>query len=382
MGSCANATLRTNKVVISAPSQEFTTPLLQQAPCDDYEKSTRDTSFRTTNPFDPSKNPVSNATVTSMNTMDNPSQMIYTGSDHSYDSDKPQVCTRDNLIWKPHRYYLRNQDNKDTDTCNQMSSTQSLYSDKTLGIVISYFFRTSIEPKNDNKTKAIFPIEVEQLIEDFAIKLIGCAFLTDAEESAFIQLLSTKLPNMQQKEFELIYTASENDFSGNKFYKAMEHREWQSPDPTITILENEFGNIFGGYTSIRWAWSVASGRYHTDPTAFLFTIRQLQSGKEDQMRIIELKDAAGHQAVYHNACYGPVFGDMDLKISGSCNKRIPPDEIIMMDYSRTGCGQGNVYDHDGTMSGGQAKHGTYVGMAPYYFSIKEYQVFAIVDVDK
>ena len=66
--------------------------------------------------------------------------------------------------------------------------------------------------------------------------------------------------------WKLIYKAKRDGFRGRNF-----HSQCDTRGPTMTIIKSKGdGYVFGGYTAC--PWSLDDGR-KTDPTAFLFTIR-------------------------------------------------------------------------------------------------------------
>ena len=110
MGCCVDPPVITDEIVISALSQEFTTPLLQQPSSDESAESATNrmnSPLQTTNPSNPSIKPPSDETVTSMNAVQDPSKVTYTDIDQSIfqtddDMDEDEYC-------------YRNEDNDDID---------------------------------------------------------------------------------------------------------------------------------------------------------------------------------------------------------------------------------------------------------------------------
>ena len=76
----------------------------------------------------------------------------------------------------------------------------------------------------------------------------------------FFQLLKTKLPSI--KALKLLYHASESDYSAKRFHKISDDK-----GPTITIIKSNWGNIFGGYTSMSW---ISIPGWRMDENTFLF----------------------------------------------------------------------------------------------------------------
>ena len=127
----------------------------------------------------------------------------------------------------------------------------------------------------------------------------------------------------------------------------------------MIICESEYGNIFGGYTSIPWSMD---NKFHQDLNAFLFIIKNQHS---DQ-RLIPLKSANdGKYAVQHISSKGPTFGKAIHALS-ICNKSHVSSNSYTNDNSS--------YQFDGNeiCGGDQETDGE------YYFKLKNYEVYQVV----
>ena len=79
------------------------------------------------------------------------------------------------------------------------------------------------------------------------------------------QLIKSKLIIPHIRKMHLLYRASENNFLASKF-----HETCYGHGDTITIIKNNFGNIFGGYTNIPWS---SDGKWHSNnEKSFLFLL--------------------------------------------------------------------------------------------------------------
>lgn len=248
-----------------------------------------------------------------------------------------------------------------------MSSLKTLTSN--LKLVVRHFIRVNITSKH---AEIKVPGEIQNLVELFARKCIGCSLLTDEEDRNFIQLLSTtKFPDIDNKEFQLLYKASDNNWSAEFFHDLCDNK-----GATITIIQNDYGNIFGGYTSISWT---SDRQYKSDPAAVLFTIRQLHildKDQDNQIQIIELCSNLGstNQSVYHGASswHGPVFGNgFDIQIVDKCNN-YNVQEINKYNYVLP-----SAFDHENLTIWGKEDFEAFNAHA---FKIKDYHVFAVVDL--
>lgn len=114
----------------------------------------------------------------------------------------------------------------------------------------------------------------------------------------------------KQVKFELLYQATRDGYSNTSFHKLCDNK-----GPTVTLVKNKTGYVFGGYTSANWT---QSGSYETDQSAFLFTIEN----KEGNVALKWNVSSGGGNAIHNNSSYGPTFGgghDLHL-ISGSQSK--------------------------------------------------------------
>ena len=94
-----------------------------------------------------------------------------------------------------------------------------------------------------------------------------------------------------------IYDAIEKGDSANNF-----HLYCNNKGPTITLVEDEANNIFGGFTSLSWT---SQGGSKNDKFAFLFSV--------SKSKIISIEHP--ELAIYDNFNFGPTFGyGNDLRI--------------------------------------------------------------------
>ncbi|KAH3823355.1 hypothetical protein DPMN_125154 [Dreissena polymorpha] len=79
------------------------------------------------------------------------------------------------------------------------------------------------------------------------------------------------------------------------------HQKCDNQGPTVTVLYNQHGSVYGGYGSASWISS--SGSYIKDSNAFLF---QLKYSGTDQCITFPVTKA--DSAMYALSSYGPIFG--------------------------------------------------------------------------
>ena len=109
----------------------------------------------------------------------------------------------------------------------------------------------------------------------------------------------------QQK---LIYRASRDGFEAEKF-----HSKCDNINNTVTVIMNDIGYVFGGYTSVTWNSRCFSVE---DSNAYIFSLRRYHKSNGQKFMIKYPKYAI-------NACtiYGPSFSD-DIVIADKSNKKL------------------------------------------------------------
>jgi hypothetical protein len=78
------------------------------------------------------------------------------------------------------------------------------------------------------------------------------------------------------------------------------HQKCDNQGPTVTVLYNQQGSVYGGYTS--YTWETTDG-YYDDLNAFLY---QLHFNKSPTARKFPSKNNG--YGIYKNGGYGPTFG--------------------------------------------------------------------------
>ncbi|KAL3875139.1 hypothetical protein ACJMK2_038067 [Sinanodonta woodiana] len=97
------------------------------------------------------------------------------------------------------------------------------------------------------------------------------------------------------KTFELMYSINRDGCNPVTF-----HQLCNNKGPTVTVLYNKNGSVFGGYTSVPWK---SCGIYQADYNAFLFRLRY-----NGQTKLTKFPIMASTNAIYDVAGYGPCFG--------------------------------------------------------------------------
>ena len=98
------------------------------------------------------------------------------------------------------------------------------------------------------------------------------------------------------KKFDLLYAITRDGCSNTAF-----HQRCDNQGPTITVLYNQQGSIYGGYTAVSWD---QSSQWKNDAAAFLF---RLQYNNRSASNKFPCNNPA--YAIHGGATYGPLFGN-------------------------------------------------------------------------
>jgi hypothetical protein len=119
-------------------------------------------------------------------------------------------------------------------------------------------------------------------------------------------LLKRWLP-YSKKGWEIIYRASKDGFGAATF-----HSKCDNQGPTVTIIQSEAGNVFGGYNPTHWS---QSGSYSFDQNSFIFVL-QSKKGKPSKFDNF----GTDRNSTYNCAGYGPTWGGgHDLYVCDNSN---------------------------------------------------------------
>jgi len=106
------------------------------------------------------------------------------------------------------------------------------------------------------------------------------------------------------KTFNLLYSITRDGCDPVPF-----HSKCDDKGPTVTVVYNTQGSVYGGYTSLAWQ-SPSSYEWKQDDKAFLF---QLPHSCQKLCR--KFPSQKTNYSIYHNSSYGPSFGggsDLEL----------------------------------------------------------------------
>ena len=145
------------------------------------------------------------------------------------------------------------------------------------------------------------------------------------------------------KKFDLLYSITRDGCSNTMF-----HQKCDNQGPTVTLLYNQQGSIYGGFTKL--SWTSRGGPWGNDSTAFMFRLQY--NGSEN---VIQFPCQNASNAIYMHSSYGPTFGSGNdlLTFTGTINKTggyYPLNGGMSMNnaYSSQGIGMNQI--NNGTMN--------------------------------
>ena len=98
----------------------------------------------------------------------------------------------------------------------------------------------------------------------------------------------------------LLWRSSRDGGAPEDFHRLCDHQ-----GPTITLIRDADGNVFGGYTSAKWSSHHYPGEHFMDFSAFLFTV--VNPHADPPALFPSTTDGCG-AAVFSGECWGPCFG--------------------------------------------------------------------------
>jgi hypothetical protein len=175
------------------------------------------------------------------------------------------------------------------------------------------------------------------------------------------------LPKIEQREFlwqtlsrpkelQLLFRASEHDFSAAAF-----HARCDGTPDTLTLLRTERGRTLAAYS--HYQWNQVSNNYVNDKErrAWLLQLDLLQ----------KMVPQSDDHLIYCNSSWGPIFGSgHDLKIANSCHANNNSCANFPTSYNRE---DGSKYTN------GQESYTAFSGATGgKNFKVREYEVFRVV----
>ena len=146
---------------------------------------------------------------------------------------------------------------------------------------------------------------------------------------------------------KLLYRGTRDGMEGEYF-----HNKCNNQGPTISLLKNDKGYIFGGYASIDWT---SSNSYKSAPDSFIFTLTNIHGTEPTKF-----PNSDSRYSIYDCSSSGPRFGrgcDIYINKSGS--------------YA------GFPYSYQDILGKGKSIFTGDINNDNQYFNLKEIEVFKI-----
>eukprot|EP01084_Bolivina_argentea_P069774 126886_1 len=243
-----------------------------------------------------------------------------------------------------------------------MATTEQKNCDK-VELVVWHFIRNHFE----NKYNQQIPMTLKYLTKYFSNRITMCRMLTFQEDIEFFELVVSELgvPACKHVQFKLLYRTSEHNDISTSF-----HNICNGHGPTITIIKSKFGNIFGGFTQIKW--TSGESNWHKDRKAFLFLIRSNDELIQTQCPKAYHYCDWGDFHVFHAAKCGPTFGggwDHGDSFDIELGNRWKHDDTHCWTYNGS-------YNHKNELCGAD-KFFDYTGKKYRHFELEDYEVFEL-----
>ncbi|CDW84393.1 tldc domain-containing protein [Stylonychia lemnae] len=177
--------------------------------------------------------------------------------------------------------------------------------DRLLGIYVKESQKT--EQLNSEKQEQLNSEKQEQLQKEKQELLQKeKQVLRQNEQQVLQQNEQQELLYKLEGEWEQLYKGSTDGFKAQKF-----HQKCDNKGPTVTFILSEFGQVFGGYTSVPWKTPENYFQRQKDKKAFVF---QLTKNTLHPLNISHVDHAVSH---FQNQIIQ--FGLDDIHIEDDCN---------------------------------------------------------------
>ncbi|CDW81058.1 tldc domain-containing protein [Stylonychia lemnae] len=152
---------------------------------------------------------------------------------------------------------------------------------------------------------------------------------------------------------KLIFKATNDGFTASNF-----HQKCDNKGPTISFIQSEHGQVFGGYTTVSWTTPDNNNKLNNDNDAFVFSLSKNTLHKQYQNF---------DNAVLHYKDWLMLFGSShDIFISNDCNNN-----------SNSGCNLGYTYMPPQGFKYGDQQSKDYLGGSKE-FKVIEIEVYQVL----
>ena len=173
----------------------------------------------------------------------------------------------------------------------------------------------------------------------------------DKRKKEFIKIL---LDWTGGKKMELLFRGTRDGMNHKEFYNKCDNQ-----GPTIILIQNETGNIFGGYASVSWVKS-KEDKYYSAPDSFLFTLTNIFN-----IQPTKFPSKNNNKEIRCYPSDGPRFGNgTDLGLNS--------------DYSNQGGWTNLGTAYPDILGKGRSIFTGDINTSNQYFKIREIEVFKLV----
>jgi hypothetical protein len=161
-----------------------------------------------------------------------------------------------------------------------------------------------------SKNFQVKEIEIFEISGSYTLKVWTLAVPSRQLESRAFWDFPAIFAEFKEKQFTLLWRGSRDGFGVGDF-----HKRCDGHANTLTVILDTNGNIFGGFTPVKWESSIF-GKDKADPSqkSFLFT---LKNPHDFPARRFELKAETKNKAICCDSTLGPGFGD--ITVQDNCN---------------------------------------------------------------
>jgi hypothetical protein len=170
-------------------------------------------------------------------------------------------------------------------------------------------------------------------------------------ESRIISELPEIFADFRGNRFLLLWRGSKDGFAARKF-----HRKCDDHGNTMTLILDTNGNIFGGFSPVKWGSPTAAEHKADDSLkSFVFT---LKNPHNVSARKFPLKEDENRWAIICNMEWGPRYGG--IRVEDNCNTNMNSSTYL-----------GDAYVNDTGLDGQTFFTGA------EHFQVKEIEVFEL-----
>eukprot|EP00347_Sterkiella_histriomuscorum_P013989 403362592 len=154
------------------------------------------------------------------------------------------------------------------------------------------------------------------------------------------------------KKFNLLFRGSTHGFTASTFHELCDDK-----GPTVIFILSEFGQVFGGYTSLAWKSFDEYGKCFNDADAFVFSLSKKSIHKQYRNQ---------HGAVIHYKGSMCLFGYNDINISDNCDQN-----------NESRCDLGSTYELPKGLERKSYEAKSYLA-GQYKFRVYEIEVYQLI----